>query len=99
MATERSVTEYASAAWTPWLSKTSQEKLEKAQLHAARTIIGLVKSTPREAVLIEANLRPLKERHDIIAITTLDRWLHLEQGDARRETAEREIQRRTGKDS
>ena len=38
IATQRSVAEYAAAAWTPWLSSSNIEKLERTQLQAARAI-------------------------------------------------------------
>ena len=37
-ATQRSVAEYAAPAWEPWISGTSRENLERAQLKAARHI-------------------------------------------------------------
>ena len=44
IATQRSVAEYAAAAWTPWLSSSNIEKLERTQLQAARVIT----SAPRQ---------------------------------------------------
>ena len=44
IATQRSVTEYAAAAWTPWLLSSNIEKLERTQLQAARAIT----SAPRQ---------------------------------------------------
>ena len=51
IATQRSVAEYAAAAWTPWLSSSNIEKLERTQLQAARAIAHHVRFTPTEAVL------------------------------------------------
>ena len=51
IATQRSVAEYAAAAWTPWLSSSNIVKLERTQLQAARAITHHVRSTPTEAVL------------------------------------------------
>ena len=50
IATQRSVAEYAAAAWTPWLSSSNIEKLERTQLQATRAITHHVRSTPTEAV-------------------------------------------------
>ena len=44
IATQRSVTVYAAAAWTPWLSSSNIEMLEGTQLQAARAIT----SAPRQ---------------------------------------------------
>ena len=54
--TQRSVAEYAAAAWTPWLSSSIIEKLERTQLQAARAITHHVRSTPTESVRYEADL-------------------------------------------
>ena len=44
IATQCSVAEYAAAAWTTWISSSNIEKLERAQLQAARAIT----SAPRQ---------------------------------------------------
>ena len=44
----RSIIEYASAVWSPWISLTNMEKLEAAQRDVARSITGLVKTTPND---------------------------------------------------
>ena len=51
IATHRSVAEYAAAAWTPWLSSSNIEKLERTQLQAARAITHHVRTTPIEACM------------------------------------------------
>ena len=62
IAISRSAIEYAAPAWTPWTSATNIAKLERVQLAAARSITSLVESTPTEAVLCGAELRPLEYR-------------------------------------
>jgi ribonuclease HI len=94
-ATQRSIAEYASPAWTPWLSPTNKEAMERAQLRAARIIGGTTKSTPREAVLREAGLQPLKERHEAAAAIKMDRWEGLPPEDYRAQVATREVRKRT----
>ena len=59
---QRSLAEYGSQAWAPWLSKSNLGKLESAQLNAARAITGHLRSTPGEFVLKEAHLTPLEAR-------------------------------------
>ena len=56
-ATQRSIADYAGAAWAPWLSKSNLEKVERAQ--ATQIVTGNTLSTPVEAVLQEAGLEPL----------------------------------------
>jgi hypothetical protein len=96
-ATQRSTAEYASPAWAPWVSKTNLQKLDRAQLRAGRAISGLTMSTPSEAVLLEAGLEPLGQRYRKAALTTLDKWRHLGDGDPRRELAESRVPQRTKK--
>ena len=55
-ATQRSLAEYAAPAWAPWISKTNQMKIERAQLRSARRITGNLRTTPGGVVLQEAGL-------------------------------------------
>ena len=45
IAIQRSLAEYGSQAWAPWLPKSNLRKLESAQLNAARAITGHLRST------------------------------------------------------
>ena len=54
---------YASPAWTPWLSISNQQKLERAQLRAARVVTGILRSTPGRVVTGKAGLEEF-ERED-----------------------------------
>ena len=98
-ATQRSVAEYAAPAWAPWISETSRQNLERAQLKAARHITGNIASTPTQLVLKEAGLPSLEERHEVGSVALLDKWMHLPEGDLRRAVAEGEVRQRTGKTS
>ena len=97
MATQRSLAEYASPAWAPWVSSSGLEKLEMAQRRAARRIAGTTMSTPGEAVLREAGLEELRSRYRREAVCKYESWLHHEEGDIRREAVEKEVRRRTKK--
>ena len=81
--TQGSKAEYAAPAWAPWLSETSRQNKERAQLKAARHITGNIASTPTQLVLKEAGLPTLKERHEVGSVALLDRWMHLEEGGGR----------------
>ena len=89
--------EYAAPAWAPWISETSRQNLERAQLKAARHITGNIASTPTQLVLKEAGLPSLDERHEVCSVALLDRWMHLPEEDLRRAVAEDEVRQRTGK--
>ena len=68
IATQRSVAEYAAAAWATWLTSSNIEKLERTQLQAARAITHHVRSTPTEAVLHEADLPRLEHRFKTLSV-------------------------------
>ena len=84
IATQRSVAEYAAAAWTPWLSSSNIEKLERTQLQAARAITHHVRSMPTEAVLYEADLPRLKHRFNTLSVLQANKWNSLDVEDPRR---------------
>ena len=52
----KSVLDYASSAWQPWLSQTNQDALERTQNRALRYITGQYQSTPVEALQAEAGV-------------------------------------------
>ena len=84
IAIQRSVAEYAAAAWTPWLWSSNIEKLERTQLQAARAITHHVRSTPTEAVLYEADLPRLKHRFKTLCVLQANKCNSLEFKDPRR---------------
>ena len=49
----RSTVEYAAAAWLPWASHSTMEKLEMCQRYARRAITSQIKTTPVKAILAE----------------------------------------------
>ena len=84
VATQHSVAEHAAAAWTPWLSSSNIEKLERSQIQAARAITHHVRSTPTEAVLYEADLPRLEHRHKTLSVLQANNWNSLDDEDPRR---------------
>ena len=78
IATQRSVAEYAAASWTPWFSSSNNEKLERTQLQAARTITHHVRSTPTEAVLYEADLPRFEHRFKALSVLQANKWNSLD---------------------
>ena len=84
IATQRSVAENAAAAWTPWLSSSKIEKLERTQLQAARAFTHQVRSTPTEAVLCEADLPRLEHRLKTLSVHQANKWNRLDVVDSRR---------------
>ncbi len=51
-----SVLNYAAPAWQPWLAPTRLDQLERCQNRALRIITGQLKTTPLEALRIEAGV-------------------------------------------
>ena len=96
-ATQRSIAEYGSTAWAPWISQTGMEKIECAQRRAARRITGATASTPVEALNREAGLEEQRIRYLKSAVCMYDNWNHLEENDPRRQTAGRVVPQRTTK--
>ena len=84
IATQRSVAEHAAAAWTPWLSSSNIEKLERTQLQAARAITHHVRSTPTEAVLYEADHPWFEHRLKTLCVLQANKWNSLDFEDPRR---------------
>ena len=78
IATQRSVAEYAAAAWTPCLSSSNIEKLERTQLQAARAITHHVRSTPTDAVLYEDDLPRPEHRFKTLYSSMSVSYLHCE---------------------
>ena len=78
VATGRALAEYAAAAWHPWMSSTSLEKLKSAQRHAGRRICGLLKTTPyNNAILVECDLPPMETRSMQLALKAYEKSLRL----------------------
>ena len=94
IAIQRSLAEYGSQAWAPWLSKSNLGKLESAQLNAARAITGHLRSTPGEFVLKEAHLTPLEARYKTLSLLKADSWLQQADTDPRRLTLDRQAPQR-----
>ena len=84
IATQRSVAENAAAAWTPWLSSSNIEKLERTKLQAARAITHHVRFMPTEAVLYEADLPRLEHRFKTLSALQANKWNSLDVEDPRR---------------
>ena len=55
----RTVLEYASEGWSPWLAPTNLEKLDKIQNKALRTASRLAKGCPIDFLRLETNVEPL----------------------------------------
>ena len=82
----------------PWTSKTDMDTIEKVQLEAARVVTGLTKSTPTEALLIEAELPSIRERLKALELIAVERSRRLERNNPRRLIAEKTGRQRLKKE-
>ena len=94
LALVRTVLLYGSAAWGPWVSRTLWECLERVQLEAARVVGGTCKSAPKEAVLAEAGLCPLRRVAEGAWMAELERCRRASDDDPRREWGLRRVRER-----
>ena len=95
LATQRSVIDYASPAWQPYISATQMDKLDVAQNKALRLITGHHLSTPREALRIEAGVSSCTTYRDRNAVIAYEKALRLPKGHPRRTLAAKEVPHRT----
>ena len=93
--TQRSVLDYASPAWQPYLSTTQLGNLDVVQNKALRYITGQHTSTPIEALRIEAGVSSCTTYRDRSAVTAYESALRLPKGHPRRTLAEEEDSHRT----
>ena len=90
----RTVLEFSSSAFTPLLSDTNLEILERVQNEALRAITRLYKTCPRDFLRLEANMEPLVERFKKNDEILYDKYLRLPVSDARRQLVETFVPRR-----
>ena len=93
----RSIAEYASPSWAPWISATNLKRLETTQLKALRVITKAFERSPREAVLLEAGVCFLTTRYRQLAAIAYERTLRLDQSFARHSIIQHEAKQRTKK--
>ena len=63
----RGALEYAAAAWLPATSESHVELLEREMRAAARVVTGCPVSTPRDPLMAEAGMVPVRTRREVLA--------------------------------
>ena len=63
----RGALEYAAAAWLPAASESHVELLEREMRATARVVTGCPVSTPRDPLLAEAGMVPVRARREVLA--------------------------------
>ena len=87
----RSCLEYASSSWSPWLSNTNLQKLERVQNEALRSITRTTKTCPVDFLRLEANLEPLKDRYVKNDEILMDKYKRLPTSDSRKRMVENHV--------
>jgi hypothetical protein len=85
------VVTYGLGGWGAQLSSTSTKKLESCILRGCRSITGLHRSTPSEAVHIEANINTFETTKQRAVLRAHERSLRLPRSNPRRALAEKQI--------
>ena len=80
---QRSVMDYAAAAWQPWLSKTQFQKLEKAQNSSLRIMSGQYASTPLEALRLETGIESYETNSKRLTAKAYEKAKRLEESHPR----------------
>ena len=86
LTTQRSVLDYATPAWRPWLSETQRNRLETAQNKALRLVTGQYASTPVEALRLEAGVTSYKTHSSQLTTLAAEKALRLPVDHPRRTT-------------
>ena len=81
---QRSVMDYAAAAWQPYLSATQAKQLDTAQNKALRIITGQYASTPTEALRLEAGVESYATRSKKLCMIASEKAKRLAEDHPRR---------------
>ena len=90
-ATGRSTVENAAAAWLPWVSILTMEKLEMFQRYAGRAITRQIKTIPVEAILAEADLQTIATRATQLSTIAMEKFLGMPDTNPRKQIATAEV--------
>ena len=82
---QRSVMDYAAAAWQPWLSKSQFQKLETAQNSSLRIMSGQYASTPVEELRLETGIESYETTSKRLTAKAYEKARRLEESHPRYE--------------
>jgi hypothetical protein len=98
-ALQQSVLTYAAAAWMPFLSESRLLELDRAQNSALRVVTGQLRSSPLEALRLEAGVQSIPTLRDRIVATSVEKALRLPWDHPRRAAWVPEVRHRLGRSS
>ena len=95
----RSVLDYCAAGWQPWLARSSFEILTRAQNRALRLVTGQCRTTPTEALALEAGVPQYPTVARTLWLRAYEKALRLPLGHPRRVAAECSVPHRMKRNS
>ena len=87
----RSAIEYASPSWYPWISESAKQMIERIQNDSLRIMTRMAKDTPCDFLRLQAGIEPLETRMMKNSRILREKYERLEQSDARRMLANKEV--------
>ena len=84
----RSTLDYCGAGWQPWLAPSSLGILVRAQNRALRIVTGQCRTTPVEALALEAGVPQYPTVRRRLCVTVYEKALRLPAGHPRRVAVE-----------
>ena len=80
----RSGLEYASPSWSPWISDTEKQRLQRTQNNALRAAAGLSKTCPVDFLHLEVGVEPIVNRMEKNNQLIWERYSRLREDDPRK---------------
>ena len=90
----RSSLEYAAPSWYPWISKSAKLILERVQNQCLKTMTRMASTTPVDFLRLQAGVEPLETRIEKNSMIQWEKYIRLEETDARRRLMEMEVKQR-----
>ena len=95
----RSRLDYAASAWQAWLSTTQMNRLETVQNKCLRAVTGQTRSTPVEALRLEAGTHSYKTISERLTLISYGKAARFPKGHPRRELFDNEVPPRNKRNS
>ena len=80
----RSGLEYASPSWSPWISDTEKQRLQRTQNNSLRAAAGLSKTCPVDFLHLEVGVEPIVNRMEKNNQLIWERYSRLREDDPRK---------------
>ena len=91
----RPLLDFCAAGWQPWLAASNFAVLERAQNRALRWVTGQCRTTPTEALTLEAGLPQYRTVSRRLGVVAYERALRLPRDHPRRIAASNSVEHRT----